>query len=117
MPSPFPGMDPYLEARWSDVHSKLIAYIGEALQPGLLPDLRARSDERVLLEQVDGDNVPAKRYRPHVALIEVKRPKPFAGSTGSATAIADPELDVVAEGEAESILIERHNGPQVDRSV
>lgn len=29
--SPFPGMDPYLEARWSDVHSKLIAFIGEAL--------------------------------------------------------------------------------------
>jgi hypothetical protein len=25
MKSPFPGMDPYLESRWSDVHPKLIA--------------------------------------------------------------------------------------------
>lgn len=24
MESPFPGMDPYLEARWSDVHASLI---------------------------------------------------------------------------------------------
>jgi hypothetical protein len=23
MKSPFPGMDPYLESRWADVHSKL----------------------------------------------------------------------------------------------
>lgn len=28
MKSPFPGMDPYLEARWSDVHAKLIGFIG-----------------------------------------------------------------------------------------
>ena len=41
--SPFPGMDPYLESRWSDVHVKLIGFIGEALQPLLPPALRARS--------------------------------------------------------------------------
>jgi hypothetical protein len=27
MKSPFPGMDPYLEQRWSDVHLKLIALL------------------------------------------------------------------------------------------
>ena len=50
MKSPFSGMDPYLEARWSDVHVKLVAYIGEALQPMLPRGLRARSEQRVLLE-------------------------------------------------------------------
>ena len=34
--SPFPGMDPYLEARWSDVHAALCPAIRAALQP-LLP--------------------------------------------------------------------------------
>ncbi len=51
MDSPFPGMDPYLEARWSDVHVRMIAYIGEALQPRLPADLRARSEERVWAER------------------------------------------------------------------
>jgi hypothetical protein len=26
MPSPFPGMDPYLEVHWRDIHASLIIY-------------------------------------------------------------------------------------------
>jgi hypothetical protein len=50
MKSPFPGMDPYLESRWGDVHNKLVTYVAEAIQADLPPELRARSEERVLLE-------------------------------------------------------------------
>ena len=47
MPSPFPGMDPYLEAHWRDVHARLIIYASDALQ-GVLPHpLRARVEERI----------------------------------------------------------------------
>ena len=54
MPSPFPGMDPYLEAHWRDVHAALIIYSRDALQ-GVLPGaLRARVEERVLLETPQG---------------------------------------------------------------
>ncbi|MBY0523528.1 MAG: DUF4058 family protein [Gemmataceae bacterium] len=35
MPSPFPGMDPYLESHWGDVHTKLVTYSGDQLQPQL----------------------------------------------------------------------------------
>ena len=52
MPSPFPGMDPYLEdpAFWSDFHSSFITYWRDALAD-LLPDnYDARLDERVVLE-------------------------------------------------------------------
>ena len=35
MPSPFPGMDPYLEAHWRDVHASLIIYARDALQGAL----------------------------------------------------------------------------------
>src|ERR1700676_2877218 len=54
MPSPFPGMDPYLEAHWRDVHASLIIYARDALQ-GVLPSaLRARVEESVLLETPRG---------------------------------------------------------------
>ena len=44
MPSPFPGMDPYLEEprRWPDVHQSLITYIRDALQPAVRPRYFAR---------------------------------------------------------------------------
>jgi hypothetical protein len=42
MPSPFPGMDPYLEDHWRDVHTSLIIYIRDALQDVMPSALRAR---------------------------------------------------------------------------
>ncbi|MCA9952201.1 MAG: DUF4058 family protein [Anaerolineales bacterium] len=51
MPSPFPGMDPYLEAPsvWPGVHAAMIPYMQEALQPQLRPKYIARIEERVQL--------------------------------------------------------------------
>jgi len=43
-------MDPYLEARWGDVHQSLIIYARDAVQPNLPDDLRARVEERVFVE-------------------------------------------------------------------
>jgi Protein of unknown function (DUF4058) len=54
MPSPFPGMDPYLECHWRDVHSSLVIYIRDAVQDFLPADLRARVEERVVLETPEG---------------------------------------------------------------
>src|SRR3954454_25172004 len=54
MPSPFPGMDPYLEAHWRDVHASLIIYARDALQGVLPTSLRARVEESVLLETPQG---------------------------------------------------------------
>jgi len=49
MPSPFPGMDPYLEdpTLWPGVHQSLITYIRDALQPELRPRYHARIGERL----------------------------------------------------------------------
>jgi hypothetical protein len=51
--NPFPGMNPYLEARWGDVHARLVAYAADQLQPVLPDDLRARMQERVFIESVE----------------------------------------------------------------
>ena len=55
MPSPFPGMDPYLEAPWiwPDVHHELISEIQAALNARLRPRYVARVDLRVYLSGVD----------------------------------------------------------------
>ena len=49
MPSPFPGMDPYLEDpdRWPDVHHRLITNIAGVLQPQVQPRYHVRIRERV----------------------------------------------------------------------
>lgn len=49
MPSPFPGMDPYLEQPelWPEVHSRLIVAIADALAPQLRPKYRVALEKRV----------------------------------------------------------------------
>src|SRR5437763_15907809 len=55
MPSPFPGMDPYLEAPelWPDVHHRLISEIQAALVPQLRPRYVARVELRVYTSDYD----------------------------------------------------------------
>src|SRR5437588_5162240 len=55
MPSPFPGMDPYLETSdlWPDVHHELISQIRTALNPLLRPHYLARIKLRVYVSDED----------------------------------------------------------------
>src|SRR6516165_1775376 len=55
MPSPFPGMDPYLETPdlWPDVHHGLISHIQAALNPTLRPRYVARVELRVYISDDD----------------------------------------------------------------
>ena len=85
MRSPFPGMDPYLEQRWGDLHGSLITYIRDALQPLLGADLRARQGERVYLESIDS---PARQFVPDVHVFEMPRGSGQA-QTGGATAVVE----------------------------
>lgn len=56
MPSPFPGMDPYLEhpALWPDVHNALIADLRGVLGPILRPRYFVRLEERTYLAEPEG---------------------------------------------------------------
>ena len=53
MPSPFPGMDPYLEnpELWPDVHNRLIAALGDELSALLRPNYYVALEERTYLEE------------------------------------------------------------------
>ncbi|MEO0985294.1 MAG: DUF4058 family protein [Cyanobacteria bacterium J06639_14] len=52
MPSPFPGMDPYLENPeiWPEVHSRLIVAIADNLAPSLHPQYYAAIEKRTYLD-------------------------------------------------------------------
>ena len=78
MPSPFPGMDPYLavRTRWPDLHARLIYNITENLMPQLRPKYVARIGERMQLATID------QSYVPDVMLVhEVREAAPVYGET------------------------------------
>ena len=95
MPSPFPGMDPYLEARsiWPGVHASMIPYIQEALQPQLRPKYIARIEERVQLAQI------SQSYVPDVLLLHTLH-EPTMSYTPTGTLIADEPQRMTALDEA-----------------
>ncbi len=57
MPSPFPGMNPYLEHRdfWSKVHNWLIMIMAESLIPQLLPKYIVDTEIEVYLTTPEGE--------------------------------------------------------------
>jgi hypothetical protein len=98
-------MDPYLESHWRDVHASLIIYIRDALQGPLPPELRARVEERVVLESHEGLGNP---LFPDVRVIE-HRPQRQAGVTavtrleGTEAVLIDAESEPLTEGYIEII--------------
>lgn len=71
MKSPFPGMDPYLERFWNDVHGKLITYVADDLNAALPPRFRATMQERVVIADQE-QPLSGARY-PDVAVLEAPR--------------------------------------------
>src|SRR5260370_30420508 len=97
MPSPFPGMDPYLEAHWRDVHHNLITYARDALQDVLPSELRARVEERVVLETPEG--IGANPLYPDLRLVEGPPPHTrFVPAPPQGIALAPPCLGDVHRG-------------------
>jgi hypothetical protein len=88
MPSPFPGIDPFLEdpAYWSDFHATFINYWREAIADALPSNYEAGLRERVYLIESEPD--ARKLAFPDVV---VTRSESFSPSTsGSAVATIEP---------------------------
>jgi len=89
MRSPFPGMDPYLEQFWGDVHHRLIIYLSDTLQKHLPGDLRARVDERVFVEPEEGKD---RKIIPDVRVVERGRREDPVLRAGNGIAVAEPPV-------------------------
>ena len=80
-------MDPYLEAHWQDVHSKLVTYASDAMNARLPDDLVASTEERVAVES---DESFQSRFHPDVRVFE-----PSSGG-GGATVMELPEQAIAS---------------------
>lgn len=60
MPSPFPGMDPYLErpSGWLNVHNRFATYLADALTPRLVPRYVADTTEYIYVASADRSIAP-----------------------------------------------------------
>jgi hypothetical protein len=104
MPSPFPGMDPYLEALdiWPDLHNALAGEIRNELNQALPSPYYARLEMREEVGIIEEDG--AKRWIvPDVTI--VRYPRPPGQSNGGATAVLTQTRREVSE----SIEIEIRN--------
>jgi hypothetical protein len=54
MPSPFPGMNPYLEQddAWHDFHEKFLPAVAERLVPQVRPNYIVKLDEHVYVHEL-----------------------------------------------------------------
>ena len=90
MAGPFPGMDPWLEQPWlwGGVHTSLVTYLRDALQPLLGPKYVAAIEERLYVATAD------RIITPDIAL---RHDHGSRSSRTSATAVVEPDEAVVVE--------------------
>ncbi len=93
MPNPFPGMNPYLEAKnlWRDVHWRFIAYAAELLQPLLRPRYHVRIEERLYVEPVE------RPIFPDISVIKRPKTRPEQEQTGGVAVAVATEVEVTCD--------------------
>ena len=92
-------MDPYLERRWMDIHTRLVAYASDQLNERLPPDLAATTEERIAIES---SSDASARLAPDVSvvetgfreLVEIPGASPTASEEGSSVITAPYKLVV-----------------------
>jgi len=91
MPSPFPGMDPYLEGDlWTTIHAQLGTEIARHLVPKLRPRYLALTTERFILDLPEDVAAETHNVRPNVIAVH-------SGAAVPATdraAVANPPLQL-----------------------
>jgi hypothetical protein len=104
MPSPFPGMNPYLEQEdvWQDFHDTIIPAIRDAISPQVTPHFIVKIEEHLYIHE------PAAGQRIHVGSgdVNIMRSTSAAGASGGAATLAAPArvLLPVVEFERETYL-------------
>ena len=94
MPTPFPGMDPYLEhpGLWPDVHNGLIAELRNTLAPQLRPRYYVALEERTYLAEPAG---LAFVSRPDITVVGSPTPAASRISPGEASSMGMATLEPV----------------------
>src|SRR5215212_7944386 len=96
MPSPFPGMDPFLESRadFPSLHNAMITYMQESLQGKLPEGYYAKGGERVWVDV-------SRMIEPdvHVGQARSKRPTRSAVTSSASATLARPVIVTIPHDE------------------
>ena len=87
MPSPFPGMDPYLESYWGDVHTRLMANASRKINLELPDDLQARVEEGL---RVTENGFRLGTIYPDVFVVETPDTVVASRRSAAAVPVAEP---------------------------
>ena len=73
MPSPLPGMDPFLESQgfWQDFHTSLLTYCRELVNDSLPVHYAALIEERISLVDLTGEALAG--FRPDLSIVREER--------------------------------------------
>jgi len=94
MPSPFPGMDPYLEGAdiWHGFHHRLADELADQLNPQIEPKYYADIEVRTVVEEI----ALGKRSAmvPDTAIFDIQTPMPTRFPPSAATAVVISEAPI-----------------------
>lgn len=118
MKSPFPGMDPYLERHWGDIHTSLMVYARNQLNAQLPDDLQARVEEGLAVEC---DDRAWRTIYPDVQVVEEPPAAPFSQSAAAADAAVAEPCVLWLEGESRTErhleIVDTHDGGRVITAI
>src|SRR5438477_12979873 len=93
MPSPFPGMDPFIEmSTWTDFHTNVTVELQRRINPIVLPRYVARVEERVYIET----QYPERMIIPDVSVARARAESASVSHASSAVAELAPATYVAA---------------------
>ena len=116
MPSPFPGMDPYLESQgyWQDFHTSILVDCRKALK-GVLPrHYAALIEERITLVDLSAEEL--RIYQPDVAIAREDRGPIAAGSRGVLLTLEPVTIPLIIEA-VDKIRLTMDRDPQSSRPL
>ena len=93
MPSPFPGIDPYLDSqgRWLDFHARFLPVICDAINEQLPEAYVAQLDERMTLVELPNEEA-IKSIRPDVTVVQGEsRPESVPAASSASRGALTPE--------------------------
>ncbi len=101
MPSPFPGMNPYLEQEdaWHDFHERFLPLVAERIAAQVDPRYIVKIDEHIYIHELSAEQ---RRFLGR-ADITIGRGRPAATDRQTATAV----LEAPAEGYLPAVDVER----------
>jgi hypothetical protein len=93
MPSPFPGMDPFIESqKWEDFHTSFLTAIRDYMVPGLRPKYAVDVERRIYLET--NDSIPVQSLVVDAAILKpTKNSSHLSSEQGGVAILQETEIE------------------------